>query len=156
WALRSSDDRDTVLFASPDGVHALRFSDDHEVVLKTPEPSNDHKVSGDGKRFAVRAARAVYEFDADGTLLRTIELSTSARRFTIEGDDLWVGGRDGTVRHWRGERLVGTFPAHIGSVDTIYRIGRILTTTGSDGGFAAWDPSSSWIEIGNALCPHYD
>jgi hypothetical protein len=128
-------------------IHVLAGDGKRRATYRPPRPADTLALSADGSIVAIQADRTVH-VHAVGTARRT-DLAVEPHQvsvMTVDGDDVWAGGEDGTVRHWRGDRLIAAMPVHVSAIDAIFIAGDALITTAGDGTLAVSDRDASAID----------
>jgi hypothetical protein len=134
-------------------VHVIAADGRRLATYRPPRPADTLALSDDGKLIAIQADRTVHVHAVGGGLRVTLAVEPHhVSVVAIAGDDVWAGGEDGTVRHWRGDRLITALPVHVSAIDAIFVVDDALVTTAGDGTLAASDRDASPIEPGEDPC----
>src|SRR6185312_153326 len=116
-----SADGSTIAYVDKD--RDIHFLDHDGRELRKTHGKNDPigiVFSPTGDRFAAFGLRSVIIYDAKTfAMVHQFAIENDQVLMTLAGDDLWTGGADGTVRHYRAGTLVASMPSTGGAVEAL-------------------------------------
>jgi hypothetical protein len=94
----------------------------------------------------------MFIYDGDGKPLTDFAIKPDQSLYALRGDDMWMTGRDGTVRHFHQRDLVASMPILASEIRYI-ALGRgVLATVGSDASLILVDANAKQIVDDPDLC----
>ena len=101
--------------------------------------------SDDGDRIGAISHNDMVVFDAAGKQLHTVPLVGEHPIIALRGDHTWVATADGMLRHFVGDRLAGSIPAHVTDIQELQVSGDLVAVLGSDSSIAIIDAGAAHI-----------
>jgi hypothetical protein len=112
-------------------------------------------VSPGGDRLAAMGARSVVVYDgATGAVLRELPVEGETVTYELRGDDLWLGGGDGAIRHYHDSDLVASLPSMPGQIMEMQISGDTLGVIGNDSSLVLLDANAAQLVADVRPCAH--
>jgi len=109
-------------------------------------------LSDEGDRLGVVTQNAMFVFDGDGKPLDDFQIKPDQSLYALRGDEMWMTGRDGTVRHFHKGSLAASMPVHASEVRYLALGGGVLATVGSDASLILVDANATQVVEDPELC----
>ncbi|MDB4953373.1 MAG: serine/threonine protein kinase with repeat [Myxococcales bacterium] len=130
---------DGSVFGFFDEDHQLHvFSGDgtEQKALSGPSRASGVFFSATGDRVGTVTGRELSVYDRAGKLLAITMIEAEQTMIHLRGDEVWTGGNDGVVRHYRDGQLVASLPVHAVEISSGAIARDALALRGSDGSLA--------------------
>ena len=106
-----------------------------------------------GDRFAAFGLRSVIIYDANTfAMLHQFAIENDQVLMAINGEDLWTGGADGTVRRYHAGTLVASMPSTGGQVEALELAGATFAVITSDSSLTMYDANAAQLAITPQPC----
>jgi tRNA A-37 threonylcarbamoyl transferase component Bud32 len=136
-------------------IHFLDH-DGHE--LRKTHGKNDPigiVFSPTGDRFAAFGLRSVIIYNSKTfEMVHQFQIENDQILMALDGDVLWTGGMDGTVRRYVGGTLVASMPANGGQVEALELAGATLAVVTSDSALTLYDSHAAQLVLEPQPCEH--
>jgi hypothetical protein len=113
-------------------VHLVRGDGTDVKVIEGEARPSGIALSDDGLRLGISTEEELFTYDENGAFLNEAVVKYEPGLTLLHGNEAWITGREGTVRHFVDGQLVASVPAH-GAEVRISAVARgVVATVGSD------------------------
>jgi tRNA A-37 threonylcarbamoyl transferase component Bud32 len=134
-------------------VHLIDFSGAPIKTIETTTRPNGLVFSQQGDRVGVVGDNQITIYDAKGTSLTSFPIEREQSMFLMRGDDVWIAGNQGVLRHYHDGVLVASIPAHATEVQAGVLARDAIALLGSDGGLAIVRANAAQLVLADEVCP---
>jgi hypothetical protein len=142
-------------YVSKDGVAHVLGGDGKQLRTFKPEiPGHSMVFSDSGDRVGVMSEHDLVVYDNAGKALYGMPIKSSMAQFALRGDDSWIVGSDGVIRHYVEGYLVASLPSHLGDVRYLLVDNDLAFTLGGDGSLVMSKANAAQLRVAPRPCKH--
>jgi hypothetical protein len=147
-----SADRKVSAFLDRDrAIHVLAPDGEERRKLQTANHPYTLEMSATGDRIAAIGEHVIAIFDG-GKLSSEISIDGMQSVGAVRGDEMWTGGSDGVLRHYRNGVLVASLPALLTEVEELRLEGDLVVAISNDSTVALVDARATQLVLDPPPC----
>jgi tRNA A-37 threonylcarbamoyl transferase component Bud32 len=109
--------------------------------------------SYDGSLLGITGDAELSIYEATGKRVTSFPIERDQSLYLLRDDDVWIGGNQGVLRHYKQGNLVSSIPAHVTEIQAGALGGDAVALLGSDGTLVVTRASSEQLKNGDEVCP---
>jgi tRNA A-37 threonylcarbamoyl transferase component Bud32 len=148
----AQDGRDVAYMDTLGTAHVIGTDGKPHFLLHPPSTQGGVLFSPSGDRIVCAGPHVVTVYDRKGTELATYSVEVNAMGLVARGDDLWTGGDDGVIRHYRAGVLIASLPVHATPIMYLRLSGDLLGSFATDFTFAIVRADATQLVLAEPAC----